>query len=420
VEVVTERLGVTLDPSRRKPQAAVARGGHEQAPAGRQHPPYLNQPPRSVGHVLDHLTGPDDVERAVTQRQRPIDLHEVELEPGVSAPRPVDRRLSDLDPQHLGASLPDQCREVALPAAQIENPVSRRQAGVEKAAPQLQVRGLEVSWQSLPELLVVIPHGVEYRAPDRFSIERDAMTIQATDSRPTRCLRVGHSIIKAGSSLGDLPARLGGSSWDMVELDVLTHRGRLVVAHDAEDLALPDQIDFLDALRALRELLPESVELDVDVKATGYESEVVAALRSLELTERALVSSMELDSLRALRSIAPELRLGWSVPKARRDYLRHPLTRPAAYAMLAYLRRTLPRTTAARLRAGIADAVMAHWGVVTPALCASVQGLGRELYVWTVDDPGRLVELERLGVTGVITNDRDLFTRAGFGAPGES
>ena len=245
------------------------------------------------------------------------------------------------------------------------------------------------------------------------------MTIEATDSLPTRCLRVGHSIVKAGSSLNDLPERLIGSSWDMVELDVLALGGRLVVAHDAQDLALPEQIDFVDALRTLRELLPESVELDVDVKATGYEAEVVAALRSLELGERTLVSTMELESLRALRTLAPEQRLGWSLPKARRDYLRHPLTRPGAYAMLAYLRRTLPRTTALRLRAGIADAVMAHWGVVTPALCAAVHGLGAELYVWTVDDPARLVELERLGVTGVITNDRDLFARAGFGGRGE-
>jgi glycerophosphoryl diester phosphodiesterase len=44
----------------------------------------------------------------------------------------------------------------------------------------------------------------------------------------------------------------------------------------------------------------------------------------------------------------------------------------------------------------------------------AVRGAGAELYAWTVDDPQRLLALERLGVTGVITNDRELFARAGL------
>lgn len=139
-------------------------------------------------------------------------------------------------------------------------------------------------------------------------------------------------------------------------------------------------------------------------------------LRSLGLLQRTLVSTMEADSLRRLRSAEPALRLGLSVPKARRNYLAHPLTRPAAYGMLAYLRRVLPRQASAALSCGLADAIMAHWGVVTPALVAAVTDGGGDLYVWTVDDPQRLVTLDRLGVTGVITNERELFARAGFAA----
>jgi glycerophosphoryl diester phosphodiesterase len=240
------------------------------------------------------------------------------------------------------------------------------------------------------------------------------MTIETYDRQPTRCLRVGHSVVKAGSRLDDLAEQLTGATWDMVELDVLAVGDDLVVAHDPSELDGRNQIRFVDALRVLKELLPETVELDVDVKATGYETAVADSLRTLALNERTLVSTMELESLAALRTVAPELRLGWSVPKARRNYLQHPLTRPGAYAMLAYLRRTLPRTVSTQLRTGIADAVMAHWGVVTPALWAAISDQGKELYVWTVDDPDRLVTLERIGVTGVITNDRDLFERAGF------
>ncbi|MGI8714969.1 MAG: glycerophosphodiester phosphodiesterase [Solirubrobacteraceae bacterium] len=245
------------------------------------------------------------------------------------------------------------------------------------------------------------------------------MTSAALRQEPAeRCLRVGHSIVKAGSSLDRLPSRLEGASWDMVELDVLADGDQLIVAHDPSDLSHPRPLRFDDALRALRELLAPATRLDVDVKATGYEAAVLQALREADLVHRTLVSTMELSSLRVLRAAAPELALGLSVPKARRDYLSHPLTRPGAYAMLAYLRRVLPRQTERILSSGQADAIMAHWGVITPRLVDAVRGRGHELYAWTVDEPDRLVRLQRLGVTGVITNDRELFTRAGLGLLG--
>jgi len=226
--------------------------------------------------------------------------------------------------------------------------------------------------------------------------------------------RVGHSIITAGADLDQLAAHLEGAIWDMVELDVLAHGDELIVAHSPDELDHPRPVRFADALRALRELLPEHVELDVDLKSVGYERAVLDILRSLDLIDRTLVSTMEASSLRVLRSEAPELRLGLSVPKARRDYLSNPLTRPAAYAMLAYLRRVMPRQAARAVSSGLADAIMAHWGVVTPALVQAVRGAGGELYVWTVDDTERLLTLHALGVSAVITNDRELFARAGL------
>jgi glycerophosphoryl diester phosphodiesterase len=234
------------------------------------------------------------------------------------------------------------------------------------------------------------------------------------DNSDARCLRVGHSIVKAGSSLDDLATRVADAGWDMVELDVLTHNGELVVAHDPDDLSHPRPIPFAEALAALRDALPGETRFDVDVKAIGYEREVIEAVQAAALTRRTLVSTMEHSSLKIIRAAAPELALGLSVPKARRDYLASRLTRPAAYGMLAYLRRVLPGQAARVLQAGQADAIMAHWGVVTPRLVHAVRGVGAELYVWTVDDPQRLLALERLGVTGVITNDRELFARAGL------
>jgi glycerophosphoryl diester phosphodiesterase len=231
--------------------------------------------------------------------------------------------------------------------------------------------------------------------------------MSATD--PGRVLRVGHSIVTPGRGLDAVGARVRAAAWDMVELDVMQSGGQLVVAHDPADLALPQPVDFAQALAELCAHVGPEVRFDVDVKAIGYEAAVADAIAAAGITERTLVSTMEVASLAALRRVAPALALGLSVPLARRNYLAHPLTRPGALGMLAYLRRVLPGRVARVLDAGEADAIMAHWGVVTPRLVDAVRGRGAELFVWTVDDPRRLPGLQSLGVTGIITNEPTLF-----------
>ena len=61
---------------------------------------------------------------------------------------------------------------------------------------------------------------------------------------------------------------------------------------------------------------------------------MVEALRAHGLVERALVSSTFMRSLVAVRALEPRLRLGWSVPRARRDYTASRLWMLPAYAMV--------------------------------------------------------------------------------------
>ena len=153
------------------------------------------------------------------------------------------------------------------------------------------------------------------------------------------------------------------------------------------------------------------VELDVDLKLPGYEHRVVEALRRHGLVERTIVSTLYMRSLVALRELEPGLRLGWSVPRVRRDYTSSALTAVPAWALLVRMRRRLPEVAAAHVRAGRCDALMSHWRLVTPRLVRTLRDAGADLYVWTVDDPARIRALESLGVTGVITNDPRLFAR---------
>ena len=147
----------------------------------------------------------------------------------------------------------------------------------------------------------------------------------------------------------------------------------------------------------------------MDLKLAGYEDRVVAALEERGLLPRTLISSMERSALHRIRAIDPSITLGWSVPKVRRDYTASKLTVLPAAAVLAAARQTFPRRAGIELRSGFCDAIMAYWRLVTPRLARTVRAAGGELYAWTVDDAATIARLERMGVTGVITNDPRLF-----------
>jgi glycerophosphoryl diester phosphodiesterase len=223
--------------------------------------------------------------------------------------------------------------------------------------------------------------------------------------------RVGHKgadLIAPGNTLASFDAALAAGV-DMVEFDVLRVDGRLVLAHDPHAAQSAAVITLEEGLDHLVTDAYAGIELDVDLKQAGYEREVIDALRERGLIERALISTMEEESLPVVRALEPAVRLGWSVPKMRRNPLSHPLTKPFALLGVIEYRRRLAKRIAARLRAGEIDAVMAHFAVVDRRLVRVVKEAGGELYVWTVDEPERIAKLERLGVTGIISNDPRLF-----------
>jgi glycerophosphoryl diester phosphodiesterase len=228
-------------------------------------------------------------------------------------------------------------------------------------------------------------------------------------------LRVGHKgadLIAPGNTLGSFDAALAHGV-HMIEFDVLPENrerpaeGRLVLAHDYEHIA--GALELEEGLAHLASAPFTSVRLDVDLKLPGYEARVVDALREHGLLERTLVSTMWMRSLVRLRELEPELRLGWSVPRIKSSWAASPAVAVPGYALLVYLRRRVVRAARAHLAAGRCDAVMSHYRLVTPALVRTVREQGGELYVWTVDSAPLIRRLERLGVTGVITNDPRLF-----------
>lgn len=235
------------------------------------------------------------------------------------------------------------------------------------------------------------------------------------ETPPPRLMRVGHkgaAAIAPGNTLEGFDAALA-CGVDMIEFDVLSERpdggGRLLVAHDHEDLRTRPALSFERALEDLSGEAFAGTELDVDIKLPGYELRVVDALRDRGLLERTLASSMFPQGLDRIRAAEPVLRLGWSVPRVRRDYTTDALTAIPAFALLSGYRAALPRRVRTALRAERFDAIMAHWRVVSPALVQAVAEGDGELYVWTVDDAARIARLTEMGVDGIITNDPRLF-----------
>jgi glycerophosphoryl diester phosphodiesterase len=223
--------------------------------------------------------------------------------------------------------------------------------------------------------------------------------------------RVGHKgadHVAPGNTRASFEAALEHGV-DMIEFDVLRLRdGRLVLAHDYGDAAKRTPLTLDEGLDLFSEEAYAGVELDVDLKLPGYESEVIEGLRARSLTGRSLISSQYLESIDRLRELEPNVRRGWSVPRARRDYTRSLWAIPA-YGALQVIKRRLPGRAAAHLRSGRIHAVMAHYYVVTRRLAEAVTAAGGELYVWTVDDADRITRLEAMGAHGVITNDPRLF-----------
>jgi glycerophosphoryl diester phosphodiesterase len=226
--------------------------------------------------------------------------------------------------------------------------------------------------------------------------------------------RVGHKgadHIAPGNTIESFHSALR-EGVDMIEFDVLRlPDGRLVLAHDYGDAAKREPLSLDEGLDHFAEEAYAGVELDVDLKLPGYEREVIDGLVSRGLDSRALVSSTYMESLELIAELRPDLRRGWSVPRAKRDYTKTWLAVPA-YGLARWMRAGLPSQAARHIRAGTVQAIMSHWLLVSPRLVKMVQAAGGQVYVWTVDDRERIRKLESLGVDGVITNDPRLFEPA--------
>jgi glycerophosphoryl diester phosphodiesterase len=191
----------------------------------------------------------------------------------------------------------------------------------------------------------------------------------------------------------------------------LEQRHPLVVAHDWEDAAGRTPLKLTEALDAFLEPPLDQVEIDLDIKLPGREEEMVAALRERDLIGRAMISTMEMHTLRRILELEPELRRGWTYPKVTKDWTSRRWAKLPMRAALIGMRTRLPGLAAEKLPQFNVAAMWVYHPLVTARLARICDLAGVELIAWTVDDSQRMQQLVEAGVHGLCSNDPRLFAR---------
>lgn len=246
-------------------------------------------------------------------------------------------------------------------------------------------------------------------------------------------LRIGHKgadAIRPGNTLKSFVAAVE-TGVDVIELDVLRPQSDfadgsdwrraaagtgaregdarpldpLLVAHDWRDARRRDPLTLSEALDAFTGPPLDGVELDLDLKLAGREDEVAAALRDRDLLDRAMVSTMEVESVAYLAAHEPALRRGWTLPKVSRDWNRSRWGRPVVLAASAALRARLPGIVRRRAPALGVWAVWVYHPLISRRLIAAAHSVDAAVIAWTVDETPRIRALAALGVDGICTND---------------
>jgi len=180
---------------------------------------------------------------------------------------------------------------------------------------------------------------------------------------------------------------------DGFEFDVRhTRDGRNVLWHDPEccgkEIATTDYSDLADQagnqLACLEDVLAEfghRAYLDIELKVSGGEESIVAALRVRRPQRAFIVSSFLPEVLLCLRLLDANLPLGILCDRGE--------------SMAAW--RALP-----------IGVLLPQEGLVTQSLVAEAHGRSLQIMTWTVNDSRRILELAGWGIDGLISDSPQL------------
>ena len=194
---------------------------------------------------------------------------------------------------------------------------------------------------------------------------------------------------------------------DWVEIDVQeTADGEVIVAHDSDfmklgqvdlkvwDATMPELADIdigswfdatysgertptlRDALAAVKDRGKMVIELKYYGHDVDLESRVVEIVEDMDMTDDVAIMSLKIDGVRKTQARRPDWRYG-----------------------------ILAATAIGNLANLDADFLAVNTGQASLQLIRRAHKQGKELYVWTVDDPLTMSRMISMGVDGLITNE---------------
>jgi len=177
---------------------------------------------------------------------------------------------------------------------------------------------------------------------------------------------------------------------DGFEFDVrLSHDGRPVICHDPEIRGLSiSQTNAADlAVSQLNDILARyanSAFLDIELKVSGLESELLVALKQNPPQKGYFVSSFIAEVISNLRCRDGQIPLGFICDRRKELEAWHDL--PIQF-------------------------LVPHHSLVTRGLVEEVHEKGLALLTWTVNDAGSMLRLADWGTDGIISDKTELLVR---------
>ena len=164
--------------------------------------------------------------------------------------------------------------------------------------------------------------------------------------------------------------------------------------------ALPGLLTLDEAVA----LIGDRASLQIDVKGTGFEEPLIAAIRRDGLESSALVSCTDPRVLRALHRVCPTLRLGLSTGHIATGAP----TGLGKHTAAGLLRDLTPLPLLAAARWCGATEVMIHHRLIAPTMVQAMHDAGLRVYAWTVDRPETMRRIAPLRIDGLISNVPDV------------
>lgn len=232
---------------------------------------------------------------------------------------------------------------------------------------------------------------------------REPLSLRRGDGLPLVIGHRGAAALAPENTLAALSAAVAAGV-DLVEFDV---GAAFVLGHSEHEV--PDEpVSLDDALAFLRE---HGVGVHVDLKASGIEDEIVAALRRHDLIGRAVVSTVSGSSTRLLAELAPELDRAITYPHDRHGISGFSWPQTVTNAGATALRAVMPLRVPPLIKLARANVLSLHHALASRATIAAAHALGAPVLVWTVNEPKQVERLTALGVDAIISDNPEMVCR---------